>query len=226
MLNENLKDKYKKDQEKFYTGRFNDFGLIIQADGWTSDSMATYYYDQVVKILLQNLKLDNKLSVLDIGSGHGFFYKYLREKYLLDDLNYSGIEINSESYKQAKLMNPEAEYFNGDFLDYKFPQLNYDYTVFIGTFSIFASMSAKDVYGIVEANLNKAFSFSNYGTVLLISKFVLPESSVALLYETASGISEFYDLNTTIFGDYVALTLYKKKFVLDSYRDFQLPSDK
>lgn len=226
MLNENLKEKYKKNQEEFYTGRFNDFGLIIQADGWTSDNMAMYYYDQVIKTLSQKLNPNDKLSILDIGSGHGFFYKYLKDKYLLDTLNYTGIEINSESYKQSKLMNPEAEYFNGDFLDYKFSQFNYDYSIFIGTFSIYGSMSSKDFYDIVKANLNKAFSLSNYGLILLISKFVLPESSVITLYETASEISEFYHLDTTLFCDYIALSLYKKKFVLDSYRDFQLLSDK
>ena len=188
--------------------------------------MATYYYDKAVKIISRNLNLENKLSILDIGSGHGFFYKYLKEKNLLKDFKYSGIEINTESFKQAQLMNPDAGYFNGDFLDYNFTQTNFDYTVFIGTFSIYGTISVEDVFNFVKANLNKAFIMSNYGTVLLVSKFVLPESSIGLLYETAADMTEFYDLNTTIFGDYVALTLYKKRFVLDSYRDFQLPSDK
>ena len=79
---------------------------------------------------------------------------------------------------------------------------------------------------MVEENLRKAFSMSNYGTIILISKFVIPDESVLKLCETASNISEFFNLNTTIFGDYMALTLYKKKFVLDSYQDFQFPTDK
>ena len=137
MSNEDLKSTYKKDQKEFYLNRFNDFGLLVQADGWTSENMAHYYYENVLDILSKNNKdFKKKMSILEVGSGHGFFYKYLEKKMLVDKFLYSGIEISDESFKQAQIMNPDAEYHCGDFLDYRFPELNYDYIIFLGTFSI------------------------------------------------------------------------------------------
>ena len=216
MFDQDSRDLYRKDQEAFYTGRFQDFGLIVQADGWTSENMAHYYYDRALQIIS---RIPKQASILEVGSGHGFFYKYLQEKDLLDKFNYSGIEINENSCKESLKMNPDATYHLGDFLDYQFTEPNFDYTVFMGTFSISESLDSKTLYQMVEANLRKAFMISNYATVLLISRFLLENSEATQLFNTAKQISEFYSLDNTIFGDYIALALYKKKFVLEAYSE-------
>ena len=88
--------------------------------------------------------------------------------------------------------------------------LNFDFVSFIGTFSIFKSLSELEFYDIALANLEKAFSLADKACILLISRFAIPNESL-----------DKFDFDSTLFGDYLVLTLYKKKYVLDLYRDFK-----
>ena len=218
---DNIKKIYKSDQEEFYNSRFDDFGLIVQADGWTSESLAHYYYERVLKLINISKPNSRQVDLLDIGSGHGFFYEYLKTSKLTDNFNYTGIEINENSCKKAQEKDPGLNYICSDFLDYDFMGLNFDFVSFIGTFSIFKSLSELEFYDIALANLEKAFSLADEACILLISRFAIPNESLDKFFSEVLKISPFFDFDSTLFGDYLVLTLYKKKYVLDLYRDFK-----
>ena len=99
--------------------------------------------------------------------------------------------------------------------------LNFDFVSFIGTFSIFKSLSELEFYDIALANLEKAFSLADKACILLISRFAIPNESLDKFFSEVLKISPFFDFDSTLFGDYLVLTLYKKKYVLDLYRDFK-----
>lgn len=72
------------------------------------------FYDSERRIIEQ-LHLDHRRSILDIGCGCGGLGIALRDRFEIE--NYTGVEINKLAAETAQKMNPKAHIFCGDILD-------------------------------------------------------------------------------------------------------------
>jgi precorrin-6B methylase 2 len=98
---------------------------------FTSDNIA-YQTDQLVRYFAQNrvtwqqfyeserviidqLHLDRRHTILDVGCGCGGLGMALRDQYGVG--NYTGVEINQLAANAGRMMNPEAHILCGDILD-------------------------------------------------------------------------------------------------------------
>ena len=118
--NSDLHQRYLQDQTSHYSSRLAEFGSIPQADSWTSKEMSTFYYKKATAMFKDYINYnvfnsENKLKLLDIGSGNGFYAEYLKESKLLESINYTGIEINPRSCEAAQAKNLPVNFINNDF---------------------------------------------------------------------------------------------------------------
>jgi SAM-dependent methyltransferase len=160
---------------------------------------------------------ENKLKLLDIGSGNGFYAEYLKESKLLESINYTGIEINPKSCEAAQAKNLAVNFINDDFAQMKFGFKPFHFITIIGTFSIFDSLSISETQSYILNNVQKAFNYCEYGLALLISKFVLEEESIQKFFNSLTQISNNINFDTSLFGNYIAVYLYQNKHLTEFY---------
>lgn len=72
------------------------------------------FYDSEKRII-ESLNPENTTTVLDIGCGCGGLGLALREKFNV--VEYTGIDIHKSAIDEARKMNPEAIFFEGDVLN-------------------------------------------------------------------------------------------------------------
>jgi SAM-dependent methyltransferase len=220
--NSDLYKRYLEDQTSHYSQRLAEFGSIPQADSWTSKEMSTFYYKKATAMFKDYINYDvfnseNKLKLLDIGSGNGFYAEYLKESKLLESINYTGIEINPKSCEAAQAKNLAVNFINDDFAQMKFGFKPFHFITIIGTFSIFDSLSISETQSYILNNVQKAFNYCEYGLALLISKFVLEEESIQKFFNSLTQISNNINFDTSLFGNYIAVYLYQNKHLTEFY---------
>jgi precorrin-6B methylase 2 len=74
------------------------------------------------KQVIQRLELGSQASILDIGCGCGCLGLALSERYSID--RYVGVEINDSAANYARVLNPAAKIYQGDFLEVSKAGLN------------------------------------------------------------------------------------------------------
>jgi SAM-dependent methyltransferase len=220
--NSDLYQRYLEDQTSHYSQRLAEFGSIPQADSWTSKEMSTFYYKKATAMFKDYINYnvfnsENKLKLLDIGSGNGFYAEYLKESKLLESINYTGIEINPKSCEAAQAKNLAVNFINDDFAQMKFGFKPFHFITIIGTFSIFDSLSISETQSYILNNVQKAFNCCEYGLALLISKFVLEEESIQKFFNSLTQISKNINFDTNLFGNYIAVYLYQNKHLIEFY---------
>lgn len=220
--NSDLHQRYLQDQTSHYTSRLAEFGSIPQADSWTSKEMSTFYYKKATAMFKDYINYnvfnsENKLKLLDIGSGNGFYAEYLRQSNLLESINYTGIEINPKSCEAAQAKNLPVNFINDDFAQMKFGFKPFHFVTIIGTFTIFESLSTSETQNYIFNNVQKAFNCCEYGLALLISKFVLDEESIEKFFNSLTQISSNINFDTNLFGNYIAVYLYQNKHLFEFY---------
>jgi len=218
MLEKDIIERYSQDQIQHYTQRLSEFGSSSQADSWTSQYLARYYYREAIRNLkdLTDLNIFNperKIRLLDIGSGNGFYLNYLKETGLAASVDYTGLEINPETCLAAQKQQSDAKFINGDFSTMNFPFRAFDFISIIGTYSIFDALNDLETETYIVNNLRKAFNCVDYGVNLMISRFVVPETTLAKILK----ISENYELKNNLFGNYMSIFLYRQKYINDTY---------
>ncbi len=67
------------------------------------------------RAVIEHLRLDHGIEILDIGCGCGGLGLALRDQFGVD--RYTGVEINASAAEAARLMNPNATILCGDILD-------------------------------------------------------------------------------------------------------------
>ena len=220
--NSDLHQRYLQDQTSYYSSRLAEFGSIPQADSWTSKEMSTFYYKKATAMFKDYINYnvfnsENKLKLLDIGSGNGFYAEYLKESKLLESINYTGIEINPKSCEAAQAKNLAVNFINDDFAQMKFGFKPFHFVTIIGTFTIFESLSTSETQNYIFNNVQKAFNCCEYGLALLISKFVLDEGSIQKFFSSLTQISSNINFDTSLFGNYIAVYLYQNKHLFEFY---------
>jgi SAM-dependent methyltransferase len=220
--NSDLHQRYLQDQTSHYSQRLAEFGSIPQADSWTSKEMSAFYYKKATMLFQDYLhgkafSSENKLKLLDIGSGNGFYAEYLKESKLLESIDYTGIEINPKSCEAAQAKNLPVNFINDDFAQMKFGFKPFHFITIIGTFSIFDSLSVPETQSYIFNNVEKAFNCCEYGLALLISKFVLDEGSIQKFFSSLTQISSNIHFDTNLFGNYIAVYLYQNKHLTEFY---------
>lgn len=206
---------YKKNQEEYYTKRLDDYGPSIQADGWTTDKLATLLYEQVDSLFAKEISKDKKFSILDVGSGNGYYYKYLEDKNWFELVDYHGLEIFEKSYEASKKLNPDAQYYCGEFLSHDFGSQKFDFVVSIGALAVNDYFSHEEMEEYTQKFLRKMFSLSNNGIALLSVDNLIGDQTVSKLVEYAfRRLSPMLTMDTAYFSDYFALSVYKKIYAM------------
>lgn len=104
---------------------FPDYLLYdSQIVGYPDQEFQVKIYDWV-KTYLPN----SNYTIKDLGSGRGDFHGYLNDCGV-DNVEYFGIEMNSNLYNVSRKKYPEAQVFNQDYLKLS---IESDYTIVIGT---------------------------------------------------------------------------------------------
>lgn len=220
--NSDLHQRYLQDQTSHYSSRLAEFGSIPQADSWTSKEMSIFYYEKATAMFQDYISYkvfnsENKLKLLDIGSGNGFYAEYLKQAKLLESIDYTGIEINAKSCEAAQAKDLSVNFINDDFAQMKFGFKPFHFITIIGTFTVFESLSASETQNYIFNNIQKAFNCCEYGLALLISKFVLDEESIQKFFNSLTQISNNINFDTSLFGNYIAVYLYQNKHLIEFY---------
>jgi SAM-dependent methyltransferase len=97
-----------------FSGKEHDFFTQVKASS----------LQNIIGQFLPNIK---NISLLDIGCGHGFIHKHLKNK----DLHITGVEIADEVLKLAHQLNPEVSYFpyDGNILPFSSQQFDVAITI-------------------------------------------------------------------------------------------------
>lgn len=97
----------------------------------------------------------NNSSVLDVGSGLGDFYGYLREKDY-NQLDYLGVEVLPDYVENARRKFPSANFVQGDLFHYE-PPKRFDYVICCGALNV----NIADMEKLVRKAILKLYSHCN-----------------------------------------------------------------
>lgn len=116
--------------KKYYESKMGkglpDYGVL----GWESEEAQNLRFE----MLLSAVELEGK-SLLDVGCGMGNLLQYLRSKGT--DVRYTGVDILESMIEQARLKNPDAEFYHADiFKDSIFKSNSFDIAYASGIFNI------------------------------------------------------------------------------------------
>ncbi|MBD3796604.1 MAG: class I SAM-dependent methyltransferase [Campylobacterales bacterium] len=114
------------DNKKFYRSSLQKYGQTAKGLNWTSEIRQTLRFDQIVKLLPENL---DAFTLTDVGCGFGDFYNYLDKK----PKKYTGIDLLQEMVAIAK-QNTSQEILCQDLI--KNPPAICDYTICSGALNI------------------------------------------------------------------------------------------
>jgi len=98
---------------------------------WGSKNSQEIRFDILTKCVLPT---DEKIKVLDVGSGLGHLYAYLLEKGF--EVDYTGLEINKEFVKQSQKTFPEGKFILGDIDQLDLQNTVYDYCFASGIYNL------------------------------------------------------------------------------------------
>lgn len=206
-------EKYRQTQEQFYKQRFQDFGYSAQADGWTSEKISKLVYKHSSEIFNREKEKNNSFSLLDIGSGCGFYYQFLLEQGY--KVKYTGLEINEHAFKEAQKTNPEANYLHGDFMNYNFAGEKFDFVISIGALGINDNLSYEETKKYAISFLDKMYQLSSNGICFTTIETLLGENTFPELYEICyKHLSDMSSVNGSYFPSYATFQAFKKTYLL------------
>jgi SAM-dependent methyltransferase len=145
---------------KYYDDLFKKFGYDHRSLDWKDPVGQKKRYS----VLFDAVRLGGKeagFSLLDLGSGLGHFYGYLKESGALKKhkIGYTGCDINPDLVSAAKKKFPEARFETIDILEGYFTQ-KFDYVFSCGVFNIrLSSVSEHDAF--VKEMLLRMYESSN-----------------------------------------------------------------
>jgi SAM-dependent methyltransferase len=218
-------DKYKEIQTEFYRKRVEDFGFSRQADGWTSEKMSSMYYGLADKVFLDEIKNENKdehFTLLDVGSGNGFYYRHLRDKGYLNSMSYTGLEITELAAKQAKENNSEANFIHGDLMSAE--TLNeklaekYDFVTAIGTFAVVEGLTDDERTNYAKSFVRRLFNLAKKGVAIVLHDDAIePNNSYARMFELMNANKWYFTATNAFFSNFSVFYLYNKTYILNQY---------
>lgn len=140
--------------KKYYLDNIRKFGKAsYKALGWEVE----YLQKKRFEALSQIGPMEGH-RILDLGSGHGDLYGFLKETYPTFD--YLGLEIVEEFIKQARQKYPDAQFIQQDFLTFNQPV---DYVLASGSFSVRNGYSRADYFQVITEYLKHAYRLAKKG---------------------------------------------------------------
>lgn len=142
----------------------------LNLEGTLRNSDSSSHLDKITNYILENCDFKEGSSILEVGCGDGKILEGIRKK--RSDLKISGLDISSNQIDKARLLLPEVEFYEGNFLE---TNINKEFdTVF--SFSTFQYIKKKDVYRFNEKCLEL---LSPYGRACHLS---IPNKKLKRLY--------------------------------------------
>ncbi len=73
-------------------------------------------WNRAVESSLKTLKMDKEtIKVLDLGCGNGRFYNFIKDK--VENIKYTGVDINNDFIKESKKKYKDAKFINKDIFE-------------------------------------------------------------------------------------------------------------
>ena len=108
---------------------------------WGSKNSQEIRFDILTKCIMPT---DEKIKVLDVGSGLGHLYGYLLEKGF--DIDYTGLEINKEFVEQSRKIFPKGNFILGDIEQLDLQNTMYDYCFASGIYNLGIKKETQEVF--------------------------------------------------------------------------------
>ncbi len=139
----------KKRIQSFYNRRLKKYGAeSAESLDWDSK----YNQEKRFEVLSKIGNLSGK-TILDVGSGLGDLYGYLKKIY--KDFDYLGIDIIPESVQQAKIKYPQARYETQEIFDLD-PAQKFDYVFASGSLTFSIEQGKKYYYQMIREMYERA----------------------------------------------------------------------
>lgn len=182
----------------------------LMAARWSSEEKALSLYQGISHLPQHNWQ--EIQSVLDIGSGQGYFLQFLREQQHFQG-KYVGLEFLPEFDRVAKQLyghDPQAEFVCGEFLSYPFPGQTFDWIFSIGSLS----PKKKDQESFDRAFTDKMAQLANRGFSLFLNdiKYIAPSRLEQAPDLAVHNVDRFAaDLEQRFPGSQVSIVHYPQK---------------
>jgi len=155
-------------QENYYKDLYNKkkgTTMIVSSESWAHKNVR-------FKKITNLVKDDDNFSIHDIGMGVADLYQYIKKRFPHKSFIYSGTEILSEYYEEAKNRFPECNFFLRDIAEKAFED-HYDYLVMSGVFHQRRESSIRDWEKFSQRIISNSFEMCNKGIAFnFISPFV------------------------------------------------------
>ncbi|MEM0486452.1 MAG: class I SAM-dependent methyltransferase [Thermoplasmata archaeon] len=159
------KDKFERisaAMREHYTRTFSEFGATYRGVDWGSQESTFLRYEKMLAVIDERIVSSNMpVSLLDVGCGYGGLFQYSKEKNLV--LEYTGIDVSSNMILWAREHIPDAEFIEGDFLEYDFNERKFDYVVCNGILTQKLNISILDMDKFARQLIKKMFSLCKRG---------------------------------------------------------------
>ena len=153
-----MSDDIRKSQEAHWAGKFAEHGAAPAGVGSESAVHKTLRYKRLARLFEGR----SAFSVLDVGSGVGDFYGFLKESLPAAQIDYTGTEITEDYAKLAQKRFADAKFLHCDILT-ETPQGKFDFVVLSGVFHqhFDADLASWEAY--MHRLLKRAFSLATVG---------------------------------------------------------------
>ena len=176
---------------------------------WGSKNSQEIRFDILTKCILPT---DEKIKVLDVGSGLGHLYGYLLEKGF--DIDYTGLEINKEFVEQSQKTFPDGKFILGDIDQLDLQNTMYDYCFASGIYNLGIKRETQEAFVNDFKSIIKATRLA-YGVNFLSSKSQ-NQDSISVYHDPCDIIALIQDQitnNYEVFHNYLSndftITIYK-----------------
>lgn len=181
---------------KYYSEMFDKFGATSMGVGWGNiEERARRRYMEMIRIIREFKDNKAKLRVVDVGCGYGALINILEEEGLIDQIDYSGIDIVDNMTTTGGRLHPKMQFINGDFLEME--NNEYDIGICNGILTQKREISESKMDEYLYEIVGKLFSQSKVGCSFnVMSEFVDYKSDV-LYYPRMNLLMEYIVGNLT-----------------------------
>jgi ubiquinone/menaquinone biosynthesis C-methylase UbiE len=146
--------------------------------------------------ILSHLVVDQEASVLDVGSGYGDFYTFIKNYFNFQG-EYQGIDQNKSFVTYAAQQHPDTTFIHSSFEDF-ISEKNFDYVVGSGLFAVDSPLWLQHFHEIIE----KMFVLSNKGIAFNLLSDATNQRHQGFKYATIQEVLEITQELTTTFDMY------------------------
>lgn len=150
---------------KHYENCLEEHGDSHLGVDWTKEDQVWLRHQTMLELLGDIDCLTEPVSLLDFGCGLCHFYEYLKDRRLLKNINYSGLEISEKFAAVSKAKHPDVNINVLDIMkDSDFDKMeSYDYIVMNGPFTEKLDLTQEEMETYVNTVLARSFKKCNKG---------------------------------------------------------------